>query len=336
MMLQKMQHEIMCCTGCGFCKKSCPIYEITGKEVDSGKGKVLLAYGILKGEIKEDESVVKAFQNCALCMRCEQDCPSLIQIDAIIQTARRDMKTMLPSHKKIMDFVTNFGNPFGEKMIKGREGGNIAYFAGCIASYKEKNIKEATLSIFEKLNIDVTILDAICCGNPLEHIGKENKSIKKIENELKKKEIKKIIFSCPNCMKSFAPLSEKYEIMHITQFLLNIPKIKPFGKKMIYHDSSILARYLGIYDEPRILLQKAGKFLEFDENKEIAKCCGSDLAFSTAFPEMAEKMAEKIVEEARKKNAVIVTASPHCYSHLKKYGEVMDIAEVIKKCLNSG
>ena len=334
MMLQEMQHEIMCCTGCGFCKKSCPVYEITGRETDSGKGKVLLAYGFLKGEIKEDASIVKAFQKCPLCMRCEQDCPSLIQIDAIIQTAREDMQTMLPSHEKIAKAIKKIGNPFGEKTVKGKEGGNIAYFAGCIATYKEKRIREATLSIFKKLNVDVTILDAICCGNPVEHIGRENIIIKKIEDELKKSEIKKIIFSCPNCMKTFIPLSKKYEIMHITQFLSNYDlKMKSFGEKMIYHDSSILGRYLGIYDEPRILLEKAGKFFEFDESKEMAKCCGSDLAFSTAFPQLAKKMAEKIVEEANKKNAIIVTASPHCYTHLKEYGKVMDIAEVIKKCL---
>ena len=81
------------------------------------------------------------------------------------------------------------------------------------------------------------------------------------------------------------------------------------------------------------MLEKAGKFFEFDESKEMAKCCGSDLAFSSAFPELAEKMAEKIVKEAERKSAIIVTSSPHCYTHLKKYGEVMDVVEVVEKCL---
>ncbi len=337
MMLKEIQHEIMCCTGCGFCKKSCPIYDATGKETDSGKGKVLLAYGLIQGEIKEDTSVVEALQKCPLCMRCEHDCPSLIQIDAIIQTVRKELHAMLPPHEEIVSVINKTGNPFGERKIRGKEGGEIAYFAGCIASYKEKRIKKATLSIFEKLKVDVTILDAICCGNPLEHIGRENTTLKKIEGELKNKKIKRIIFSCPNCMKSFAPLSKKYELMHLSQFLSCYSlKTESFGKKMVYHDSSILGRYLNIYDEPRMLLQKIGTFFEFNEKKEVAKCCGGDMAFERAFPELAAKMAEKIMNEAKKKNAIVVATSPHCYTHLKKYGKVMDVAEVMEQCLKTG
>lgn len=334
MKTNELQHEIMCCTGCGFCKKSCPTYHITGKETDSGKGKVLLAYGLLTGEIKEDASVVEALQNCPLCRRCEYDCPSLIHIDEIISTVRKELRSMLPAHKKIVNAITQTGNPFKQKMIKGTPGGDIAYFAGCVASYKEKNIKHAALMIFEKLGIEVTLLDAVCCGNPLESIGRENSTLTLIKKEIKNTSIKKIVFSCPNCMQSFKPLSKHYELMHFSQFLSQYPlTMKPFSKNIIYHDSSILGRYHGIYDEPRMLLRTIGPFFEFNEKQEVAKCCGSDMGFERAFPELAAQMAEKIWDEAREKNALIVTGSPHCYTHLKKYGEVMDITELIDKLL---
>jgi Fe-S oxidoreductase len=174
----------------------------------------------------------------------------------------------------------------------------------------------------------------VCCGNPLESIGRENSTITLIKKALKDTTIKKIVFSCPNCMQSFKPLSTHYELIHVTQILSQyLLTMEPFSKNIIYHDSSILGRYHGIYDEPRALLRKIGPFFEFNETKETAKCCGGDMGFEKAFPELAAQMAEKIWDEARKKNALIVTASPHCYTHLKTHGDVMDITELIDKLM---
>jgi Fe-S oxidoreductase len=135
-------------------------------------------------------------------------------------------------------------------------------------------------------------------------------------------------------MQSFLPLNKKFEILHISQLLSGMDlTLKDADMKLIYHDSSVLGRKLGIYEAPRKLLEMAGGFIEFEQHEELAQCCGGDLAFSAAFPDMAGKMAERIVEEAREKNATIVTASPHCYHQLKKYGNVIDIVELLDRCL---
>ena len=88
-MQQKRKIEIMSCTGCGFCKEGCPVFENTGIESSSGKGKILLAYGLLQGDIKENESINRAFYECSLCKKCETRCPSLIDIPLIISSMRK-------------------------------------------------------------------------------------------------------------------------------------------------------------------------------------------------------------------------------------------------------
>ena len=45
----------------------------------------------------------------------------------------------------------------------------------------------------------------------------------------------------------------------------------------------------------------------------------------------SKELALKLVEEAQSKNATIVTASPHCYDHLKNYCEVKDIVHLIEE-----
>ena len=335
--LEQIQHELLCCTGCGYCKKACPTFDMGGTEADSGRGKIFLSYGLLSGEIEEDNSVIETLQKCALCGRCEQDCPSLVRINDIIHAARKDINGVLPAHQAIIDNIAKYGNPFGteaEGVGTGGANSKIAYFSGCIENYKEQGLKRAALSIFGKLGLDVAVLDDTCCGNPVEIIGRENEQIKKLERRLEEMGIKKVIFSCPSGMQSFLPLREKFEIMHISEFLAGMDlNMENPGMKFIYHDSSVLGRKLGIYDAPRKLLDMAGGFIEFGEHGNLSQCCGGDLAFSMAFPETAEKMAKRISEEAKGKGATIVTASPQCYHHLKKYGDVMDIVEVVDRSM---
>ncbi len=342
--LKQIQHELMCCTGCGYCKKSCPTFDILSTEADSGRGKVFISYGMLSGEIKEDSSVIEALQNCPLCGRCEKDCPSLVRISDIIHAARRDTDDILPAHQTILDNMTSHGNPFGVGKKKAYAGGgaaagatetvNVAYFSGCMENYLEHGLKKAVISIFGKIGMKVAVVDKECCGNPVDIIGRENHQMKKLGKELDDNGIKKIIFSCPSCMQSFLPFKEKFKLVHISEFLEGMDlNMKNSGMKLIYHDSSVLGRKLGIYDAPRKLLEKAGGFVEFDENKELSQCCGSDIAFREAFSGTAGKMAERIAEEAKEKNTTIVTASPHCYHHLKKYGDVIDLVELVDRCL---
>lgn len=335
--LKEIQHEILCCTGCGYCKKSCPTFDIGGTEADSGRGKIFLAYGLLSGEVKEDESVIETLQYCSLCGRCEQDCPSLVRISDIIHAARKDLDRILPAHQTIVENISKYGNPFGTKADDVRTekmSGEIAYFSGCIENYKEQGLKRAALSIFKKLGLDVVLVDDECCGNPVEIMGRENGQIKNLEKRMEGMGIKKIIFSCPSGMQSAMPLKGKFEIMHISEFLAEMDLDMENPKmKFIYHDPSILGRKLGVYEAPRKLLDMAGGFIEFGQHEELAQCCGGDIAFRTSFPDTAEKMAERIVGEAKEKGATIVTASPQCYHHLKKYGDVMDIVEVVDRSM---
>ena len=336
--LEKIQHELICCTGCGYCKKSCPTFDLWGTEADSGRGKIFLSYGLMSGEITEDNSVIEALQKCPLCGRCEQDCPSLVRITDIIRAARKDVHGILPAHQSILDNIADYGNPFGkmrnEKEGQDGKGSKIAYFSGCMENYFEEGLKKAAISIFKKVGIEVMLVDNECCGSPIDTIGGENHQIEKLEKQFEEKGVEKIIFSCPDCMNSFIPLKEKFEILHISEFLAGMDlNIENTGTKFIYHDPSVLGRKLGIYEEPRKLIEKAGRLVEFDENRELSQCCGSDLAFRTAFPDAAGEMARKIADEAKEKGAVLVTASPHCYHHLKEYGNVMDIVEVVDRYL---
>ena len=80
----------------------------------------------------------------------------------------------------------------------------IAYFAGCTASYVENDIAEATTKLLDAAGYEFTMMgqDEACCGIPMlvsgqwdvwEEIMRHN-----IE-EMKKREAKTVVTSCPAC-----------------------------------------------------------------------------------------------------------------------------------------
>ena len=79
------------------------------------------------------------------------------------------------------------------------------------------------------------------------------------------------------------------------------------------------------------IIKKIGNLIEFTENREYSQWCGGDIEFCKEFPREAEELALRLVDEANRKNATIVTASPHCYQHLKNYCEVKDIVHLVEE-----
>lgn len=333
--LEDMKHELMCCTGCGYCKQHCQTLDIGGTETDSGRGRVFLAYGLLTGEITEDRSVIEALQKCPLCGRCEQDCPSQIPISDIVQTARGHLTTVLPAHQKMMDSIQQNGNPFGEQPVHtARHGeGEVAFFAGCVSTYHTPELKEAALSVLAKLGLDPVMVNEVCCGHPLEYMGRENEQPSLLAERLAAADVQTLLTTCPSAVLTLQE-NQPCTVHHITSFLaMQDMTLQKMDAQLIYHDSSILGRKLGIYDPPRQLLQKVGDFKEFRENRNLALCCGGDLTFQAAFPDMAGEMARQVMDEAHEQDAVVVTADPHCYRHLKKHGDVLDIIQIVDSCL---
>ncbi|HEC88853.1 MAG TPA: hypothetical protein ENI52_06025, partial [Thermoplasmata archaeon] len=86
-------------------------------------------------------------------------------------------------------------------------------------------------------------------------------------------------------------------------------------------------------EEPREVIKRIGNLIEFKENRKIARQCGGEIEFKSAFPEEAEEIAKYLAKEAKEKNAIIVTSSPHCYSHLKEYADTVDLVHLIEENL---
>ncbi len=76
------------CVHCGFCLPTCPTYVLWGREADSPRGRIHLMR--LRRDHREAgaEAFVQHIDTCLGCMACLTACPSGVQYDALLESAR--------------------------------------------------------------------------------------------------------------------------------------------------------------------------------------------------------------------------------------------------------
>ncbi|MBI0583012.1 MAG: (Fe-S)-binding protein [Methanomassiliicoccus sp.] len=358
--LQEVKHEMMTCTMCGFCKSVCPAFEDIGWDPGVARGRVILSYGLLQKDIPADDSVVEALYQCTTCRDCERRCPSKVRVVDIVERARRDLVEsgkLLPSHRKVVDNILRYGNPyaenrsvpetFGERPRKAR----LGYFIGCTSAYRNPSTAKATISIMRKLGEDYTLLDESCCGSVMERVGWNEEDVvarmRKNVDAISAQGVEEVIFSCAGCYRMFKEEYPKhvevpFKVRHVSEYLAEKDlKLSNLQKKITYHDPCHLGRHSGVYKAPRAVLAKVpgAEFKEMPRNSDQARCCGGGGGVRSAYPDLSGQIAGKRVDEASFAD-VLVTTCPFCVNNLKvgKEGskskvEVMDLVELIDPLL---
>lgn len=356
--IKELANALNTCTMCGFCKSVCPSFKAINWDSALSRGRIILTYGLLRGDIQPDESVIKNMYTCTTCADCVRRCPSKVDIVEIIEMCRADLVKnghMLPKHKAMVDSVKKYGNPYKEAVpvaqTLGRKPHNApyAYYAGCTATYRSKKTAAATLSILDKLKVDYTVLDESCCGSVLQRVGVDQKEItpmmQKNVDAIKALGVKTLVLSCAGCYRMFKLEYPKYvdvpfEVLHIAEFLAKQDlKLKPLGGTITYHDPCHLGRHCNVYDAPRDVLKKFPdiKFKEMAFNRSTSHCCGGGGGVRSAYPEEAAEMANNRLDEANFADT-IVTACPFCVTNLSaakgdRKAEVVDLVELVDQHL---
>ena len=353
--IKKVKDALTSCTMCGFCKAVCPSFKAIGWDSALSRGRIVLTYGLLVGDLEADDSVVENMYTCTTCADCNKRCPSSVDIVGIIETCRSDLVKnghILPKHKAVVDSVVKYNNPYGESKsvvetlgIKPHKA-KVGYFAGCTATYREKKIAGASLSILKKLGVDFTTVDEVCCGSVLQRIGVEEeqftKLMKKNVDAIKSLGVETLIFSCSGCFRMFKEEYPKFidvpfKVLHISEFLAKQDlKLKPLGDvKVTYHDPCHLGRHCKVYDAPREVLKKFSdiNFKEMKYNKSSSHCCGGGGGVRSAYPQEAKDIAGTRLSEASFAD-IIVTACPFCVANLTaavgdRKIKIIDLTELV-------
>jgi glycolate oxidase iron-sulfur subunit len=83
----RVRSAVKDCVHCGFCLPACPTYQLWGEEMDSPRGRIHLVGQLLDGA-PLTQATAGHFDRCLGCMACMTACPSGVQYDQIIESAR--------------------------------------------------------------------------------------------------------------------------------------------------------------------------------------------------------------------------------------------------------
>ncbi len=90
--LKKWENELNVCIRCGYCYEHCHLFKLTGWEVDTPRGKLLLIYGLVTGEIVPSEYIAEKIFECFYCKNCGKSCSANVAVTDIFTEAREVLK----------------------------------------------------------------------------------------------------------------------------------------------------------------------------------------------------------------------------------------------------
>ncbi|MCC7297677.1 MAG: (Fe-S)-binding protein [Bacteroidia bacterium] len=244
--------------------------------------------------------------------------------------------------------------------INSGETPEILFWVGCAGSFDERaqRVSRAFSQILDKANVKYAILgtEEGCTGDPAKRAGNEflfqMQAMQNIE-VLNGYGIQRIVTACPHCFNTlkneYPSLGGKYDVVHHTQFineLLDAGKLAIEGgvfkgRKITYHDSCYLGRANGVYEAPRMVMERLdADLVEMKRCRTNGLCCGAGGAQMFKEAESGEKEINvERTEEALATGAeVVVVNCPFCMTmmrdgtkHFGKENEVkvLDISEII-------
>lgn len=368
------------CAQCGYCERGCTQFYGRGWQSHSPRGKWYFLKEVIAGREKITQKDVDRFLVCTTCERCDVAC----QLDLPIEPSWGKMRGKLINQENRMTFpafemmaasarkerniwasyakdrdawLTEELKPHLKKEAK------IAYFAGCTASYVEKDIAQATATLLDKAGVDFTYLgdEEACCGIPMFVAGRWDvwESILR-HNVVKMKEVgaETVVTSCPACWlvwHTYYPdwakklgIDYSFETKHYSEVLADkladgsLTFDHEVPMKLTFHDSCHLGRAGGVYEPPREMLKALPgvELVEMEHNREDGLCCGSVLTLIGETP-VAPVLGKRKLDEAVNAGAeAIVAVCPCCQFQMRVSAEktgtdiaVKDLAAVAAKGL---
>jgi Fe-S oxidoreductase len=240
----------------------------------------------------------------------------------------------------------------------------ILFWVGCAGSYDERaqRVSKAFSSILAEAGVNFAILgvEEGCTGDPAKRAGNEflfqMQALQNIQI-LNSYGVKRIVTACPHCFNTlkneYPNLGGVYEVVHHTELInelleqgrLAIEGGAFKGKKITYHDSCYLGRANGIYEAPRMVMERLdADLVEMKRCKTNGLCCGAGGAqmFKEAEHGNKEVNVERTEDVLATGAEIVAVNCPFCNTMLKDGTkhfnkedqiQVLDIAELVQQSL---
>ena len=352
----KMRLDAFTCVECGRCQVNCPAWG-AGKELNPKKIILQTQEALLAGDTTKKLGAVyseEVLWQCTTCGACENQCPVGIEHLPILIGSRRglvsngdapDYLGAMYNHLERRSNIWGLGYDQRTKFVQSAAletfdpaRHDVLIWLGCAGSF-DADFQKSLRALFEILRARGVAFGVLskekCTGDPAKRTGNEY-MFQELANaniaDLKSAAPKKIVTSCPHCVKTIGNDYRKFgyavEIVHSSVFVEELTRDAktsaaaiPSSNRVTFHDPCYLGRYGGKVDEPRSLLTRFGaEIAEPERNRDNPYCCGAGggLLFADKEEEPGSRISDVRFKQLQATGAnTVVTACPFCSIMLK-------------------
>jgi heterodisulfide reductase subunit D len=290
--------------------------------------------------------------HCTTCGACGSVCEAGIDTVEIWESARANMvineRGPYGKQSGFMDLLKSY-NVFAADQkdrlcwipedIHVEDTAEVGYFTGCTAAYRMQKVGVATVRVLNALGIPFTMLgeEEWCCASVAVRTGQLGIAKEFVNHNVhaaEKKGIKKMVYACAGCHRtSIIDWPKFYEggelpfkVYALSEYLCELMdegKLKPedfkfkhsLDKVVTFHDSCHTGRHVGIYEQPRRILELIPgiKLVEMERNRSYQRCCGAGGGIKAGVSDLALKLAQERVRDGEEVGAEIMTCTcPFC------------------------
>lgn len=250
-----------------------------------------------------------------------------------------------------------------EGLVADREA-EMAYFVGCVSAMfpMSYGIPQSFATVLSRAGVRFTTLgsEEWCCGFPLLMAGQLKQAETLIRHNVEQMVglgVPQVVATCPSCYHMwqhvYPDIIEQplpFRVVHATEVLRDLAAggrltfKEPHRQEVVtYHDPCDLGRKAGLFDPPReVIRQVPGiTFVEMQQAREHALCCGGGGDLETFDPDLVQEVgAQRIAQAAEVGAGVLVSACPQCVRTLAKAARaqrlrirVLDLAQFVESAL---
>ena len=335
--LKDFESDLNKCSKCGLCQSACPLFELTQNECVVSKGKFIMLHGVAIGNLKLSKNINKYLDMCLKCGKCNNFCPSGIDVCQILSVAKHEYmkntffgkciniafsKTFFGSFIKLGEIISK---PFRKKR-KTPNTQKVIYFKGCINKICPRTDNYIN-KIFKNYPIEIVEPNFECCGLPFLSEGNLERFEQVANHNLKllQEDYDYLVTDCASCASTISDYSKYVQDTQavIEEKSINwgniiaLKNIKFKFKKPITVTFHKPCHLKNDYFLTKIL--ENCENVNYVEMENYDNCCGFAGSFGIKNRNLSMKLSEKKAQNIAKTNAnFVITTCPSCILGLKQ------------------
>ncbi|SFJ40665.1 glycolate oxidase iron-sulfur subunit [Streptosporangium canum] len=308
------------CISCGFCLPACPTYALTKDETSSPRGRITLMRALEEGTLPgNDLRLQEESSFCLGCRACETVCPAGVQYGALLEEWRDRQWQGTRRPLIVWLLMSAVNSPWRVRLLglfrrhaRTRPSPSGPHLMlGCFERALYPEVSRAARRLHPELAAPAA---QGCCGALHAHNGDSARG-RQMAAELGERLPGTIVTTSGGCAAHLADVLGRDRVKEISEYSTG-EDLPETGARIALQDSCHLRNGLGVWREPRALLERMGEYVELPS---AGSCCGAAGSYALVRPRDSARILDAKLDEIEAAGIdYLAVVNPGCHRQLEQ------------------